>query len=163
MYLFLSSFYEELLSQGVLKPLTAPVEGMVVREGSCNYVAPQGISSVVKYYLEQSGNAFGCLCVKGKVSVVVFLAVPLNGVFGFKSLMRVFKFLVWGCLSCSFVYVCLEAAGTDKRVCELCELPGPAGIKEHVLCNWGQRAALHPVFWRKDVSLLGGESFGKGV
>ncbi|XP_058697379.1 renalase isoform X6 [Poecile atricapillus] len=28
---------------------------MVVREGSRNYVAPQGISSVVKYYLEQSG------------------------------------------------------------------------------------------------------------
>ncbi|NWV92863.1 RNLS Renalase, partial [Machaerirhynchus nigripectus] len=49
------SFYEELLSHGILKPLTAPVEGMVVREGSCNYVAPQGISSVVKYYLEQSG------------------------------------------------------------------------------------------------------------
>ncbi|XP_050196751.1 renalase isoform X2 [Myiozetetes cayanensis] len=49
------SFYEELLSHGVLKPLTAPVEGMVVREGSCNYVAPQGISSVVKYYLKQSG------------------------------------------------------------------------------------------------------------
>ncbi|XP_031972622.1 renalase isoform X2 [Corvus moneduloides] len=49
------SFYEELLSHGILKPLTAPVEGMVAREGSCNYVAPQGISSVVKYYLEQSG------------------------------------------------------------------------------------------------------------
>ncbi|NWT57047.1 RNLS Renalase, partial [Erythrocercus mccallii] len=49
------SFYEELVSHGILKPLTAPVEGMVVREGSCNYVAPQGISSVVKYYLEQSG------------------------------------------------------------------------------------------------------------
>ncbi|XP_058697374.1 renalase isoform X1 [Poecile atricapillus] len=49
------SFYEDLVSQGILKPLTAPVEGMVVREGSRNYVAPQGISSVVKYYLEQSG------------------------------------------------------------------------------------------------------------
>ncbi|XP_056351504.1 renalase-like isoform X1 [Oenanthe melanoleuca] len=49
------SFYEELVSHGVLKALTAPVEGMVVREGSQNYVAPQGISSVVKYYLEQSG------------------------------------------------------------------------------------------------------------
>ncbi|KAM4775733.1 renalase isoform 2-T2 [Cyanocitta cristata] len=49
------SFYEELLSHGILKPLTAPVEGMVAREGSCNYVAPQGISSVVKYYLELSG------------------------------------------------------------------------------------------------------------
>ncbi|XP_059707051.1 renalase isoform X6 [Haemorhous mexicanus] len=49
------SFYEELVTHGILKPLTAPVEGMVVREGSCNFVAPQGISSVVKYYLEQSG------------------------------------------------------------------------------------------------------------
>ncbi|XP_069652039.1 renalase isoform X2 [Haliaeetus albicilla] len=49
------SFYEELLSHGILKPLTAPIEGMVVKEGSCNYVAPQGMSSVVKYYLKQSG------------------------------------------------------------------------------------------------------------
>ncbi|XP_054687784.1 renalase [Grus americana] len=49
------SFCEELLSHGILKPLTAPIEGMVVKEGSCNYVAPQGISSVVKYYLKQSG------------------------------------------------------------------------------------------------------------
>ncbi|XP_065495118.1 renalase [Caloenas nicobarica] len=49
------SFYEELLSHGILEPLTAPVEGMVVKEGSCNYMAPQGISSVVKYYLKQSG------------------------------------------------------------------------------------------------------------
>ncbi|KAM6105388.1 renalase [Pterocles gutturalis] len=48
------SFYEELLSHGILKLLTAPIEGMVVKEGSCNYVAPQGISSVVKYYLKQS-------------------------------------------------------------------------------------------------------------
>ncbi|KAM6093203.1 renalase isoform 6-T6 [Theristicus caerulescens] len=51
------SFYEELLSHGILKPLTAPIEGMVVKEGSCNYVAPQGISSVVKYYLKQSAGA----------------------------------------------------------------------------------------------------------
>ncbi|KAM9282128.1 renalase [Cariama cristata] len=49
------SFYDELLSHGILKPLTAPIEGMVVKEGSCNYMAPQGISSVVKYYLEKSG------------------------------------------------------------------------------------------------------------
>uniref|UniRef100_A0A8C3MS38 Amine oxidase domain-containing protein n=1 Tax=Geospiza parvula TaxID=87175 RepID=A0A8C3MS38_GEOPR len=49
------SFYEELVTHGILKPLTAPVEGLVEREGSRNFVAPQGISSVVKYYLEQSG------------------------------------------------------------------------------------------------------------
>ncbi|XP_074447791.1 renalase isoform X4 [Larus michahellis] len=51
------SFYEELLCHGILKPLTAPVEGMVAKEGSCNYMAPQGISSVVKYYLNQSAGA----------------------------------------------------------------------------------------------------------
>lgn len=78
MVFFLSSFYEELVSDGILQPLAAPVEGMVVREGSRNYVAPQGISSVVKYYLKQSGNAFGCLCVKGRVLMVVILAVPLK-------------------------------------------------------------------------------------
>ncbi|KAM7016213.1 renalase isoform 2-T2 [Passerculus sandwichensis] len=49
------SFYEELVTHGILRPLTAPVEGLVEREGSRNFVAPQGISSVVKYYLEQSG------------------------------------------------------------------------------------------------------------
>lgn len=52
----LSSFYEELLSHGILKPLTARIEGLVEKEGSCDYVAPQGISSVVKYFLRQSGN-----------------------------------------------------------------------------------------------------------
>ncbi|XP_061856978.1 renalase isoform X6 [Colius striatus] len=51
------SLCEELVSQGILKQLTAPIEGMVVKEGSCNYVAPQGISSVVKYYLQQSAGA----------------------------------------------------------------------------------------------------------
>ncbi|NXG20561.1 RNLS Renalase, partial [Grallaria varia] len=54
------SFYEELLCDGVLQPLAAPVEGLVVREGSCEYVAPQGISSVVKYYLKQSGADVSC-------------------------------------------------------------------------------------------------------
>lgn len=52
----LSSFYEELLSHGILKPLSARIEGLVEKEGSCDYVAPQGISSVVKYFLRQSGN-----------------------------------------------------------------------------------------------------------
>ncbi|XP_064369620.1 renalase isoform X2 [Dromaius novaehollandiae] len=49
------SFYEELLSHGILEPLTAPIEGMLVKEGSRNYMAPQGTSSIVKYYLKQSG------------------------------------------------------------------------------------------------------------
>ncbi|XP_067155588.1 renalase isoform X3 [Apteryx mantelli] len=51
------SFYEELLSHGILEPLTAPIEGMVVKEGSHNYMAPQGTSSVVEYYLKQSAGA----------------------------------------------------------------------------------------------------------
>ncbi|XP_078422081.1 renalase isoform X1 [Cetorhinus maximus] len=49
------SFYEELLSHGILKPLLSPVEGMVQKEkGICNYVAPQGTSSIVKHYLADS-------------------------------------------------------------------------------------------------------------
>ncbi|NWR71981.1 RNLS Renalase, partial [Centropus unirufus] len=51
------SFYEELVSHGILKPLTAPIEGMVVKEDVCNYMAPQGISSIVKYYLNRSAGA----------------------------------------------------------------------------------------------------------
>ncbi|XP_060097251.1 renalase isoform X2 [Heteronotia binoei] len=49
------SFYEELLSHGVLKPLTATIEGMAIKEGVENFVTPQGISSIVKHYLNESG------------------------------------------------------------------------------------------------------------
>ncbi|XP_046944568.1 renalase isoform X4 [Lynx rufus] len=49
------SFYDELLAHGILKPLTSPIEGMVMKEGDCNFVAPQGLSSIVKHYLEESG------------------------------------------------------------------------------------------------------------
>ncbi|KAH0623584.1 hypothetical protein JD844_006498 [Phrynosoma platyrhinos] len=48
------SFYEDLLAHGVLKPLTAVLEGMVVKEGAENFVAPQGTSSIVKHYLKES-------------------------------------------------------------------------------------------------------------
>ncbi|XP_069756738.1 renalase isoform X2 [Narcine bancroftii] len=48
------SFYEELLSQGILKPLLSCMEGMAIKEGIHNYVAPRGISSIVKYYLGDS-------------------------------------------------------------------------------------------------------------
>lgn len=49
------SFYEELVSRGVLKPLLGSVEGITIKdEGICNYVAPRGISSIVKYYLSDS-------------------------------------------------------------------------------------------------------------
>ena len=51
------SFYEELLAHGVLKPLESSVEGMVTREeGLKNYVTPEGVSSIVKHFLKQSGN-----------------------------------------------------------------------------------------------------------
>ncbi|XP_075389854.1 renalase [Tenrec ecaudatus] len=49
------SFYDELLAHGVLKPLTSPVKGMVVKDGDMNFVAPQGVSSIVKHYLQESG------------------------------------------------------------------------------------------------------------
>uniref|UniRef100_A0A8D0HRZ5 L-amino-acid oxidase n=1 Tax=Sphenodon punctatus TaxID=8508 RepID=A0A8D0HRZ5_SPHPU len=51
------SFYEDLLSHGVLKPLTAPVEGMVMEEGAQNFMTPQGVSSIVKHYLKESAGA----------------------------------------------------------------------------------------------------------
>ncbi|XP_053167029.1 renalase isoform X4 [Hemicordylus capensis] len=51
------SFYEDLLTHGVLRPLTAPVEGMVVKEGTDNFVTPQGMSSIVKHYLKESAGA----------------------------------------------------------------------------------------------------------
>ncbi|ROL48453.1 Renalase [Anabarilius grahami] len=51
-----SSFYEELLAQDILKPLIAPVEGMMSKEeGIVNYVTPHGVSSIVKHYLKESG------------------------------------------------------------------------------------------------------------
>ncbi|KAB0389686.1 hypothetical protein E2I00_009401, partial [Balaenoptera physalus] len=49
------SFYDELLARGVLKPLTSPIEGMVIKEGDCNFVAPHGVSSIINHYLKESG------------------------------------------------------------------------------------------------------------
>lgn len=50
------SFYDELLAPGVLKPLTSPIEGMVIKEGDCNFVAPHGVSSIINHYLKESGE-----------------------------------------------------------------------------------------------------------
>lgn len=50
------SFYDELLAHGILKPLTSPIEGMVMKEGDYNFVAPQGVSSIIKHYLKESGG-----------------------------------------------------------------------------------------------------------
>ncbi|XP_062859258.1 renalase isoform X2 [Trichomycterus rosablanca] len=55
-HLSASSFYEELLGNGIFKPLEATVEGMMMKdEGSINYVTPLGVSSIVKHYLKESG------------------------------------------------------------------------------------------------------------
>ncbi|XP_069467380.1 renalase isoform X2 [Ambystoma mexicanum] len=51
------SFHDELLARGILAPLTAPVEGMVMTEGSRNFVTPKGVSSIVKHFLKESGAA----------------------------------------------------------------------------------------------------------
>lgn len=55
------SFYQELLIHGVLRPLTAQIDGMAVKEGVKNFVTTQGISSIVKHYLKESGNGAGIL------------------------------------------------------------------------------------------------------
>ncbi|XP_061491382.1 renalase isoform X2 [Rhineura floridana] len=47
-------FYEDLLTHGVLRPLTAPVEGIEMKEGMENFVTPKGISSITKHYLKES-------------------------------------------------------------------------------------------------------------
>ncbi|XP_054622955.1 renalase [Dunckerocampus dactyliophorus] len=49
------SLYSELLSSGVLHPLDCVVEGLRHQDGSKNYVAPLGMSSVVKHFLRESG------------------------------------------------------------------------------------------------------------
>ncbi|XP_038940436.1 renalase isoform X2 [Rattus norvegicus] len=49
------NFYEELLAHGILEPLTSPIKGMEVKEGESNFVAPHGVSSIIKYYLKESG------------------------------------------------------------------------------------------------------------
>ncbi|TSK14633.1 Renalase [Bagarius yarrelli] len=49
------SFYQELLSHGIFKPLEATVEGMMAMEkGTVHYVTPSGMSSIVKHYLKES-------------------------------------------------------------------------------------------------------------
>ncbi|XP_028651262.1 renalase isoform X2 [Erpetoichthys calabaricus] len=53
------SFYEELLTHNILKPLTATVEGMLIKEeGSLNFVSPCGVSSIVRHYLKESAEVF---------------------------------------------------------------------------------------------------------
>ncbi|KAM5140734.1 renalase isoform 2-T2 [Mantella aurantiaca] len=48
-------FHDELVAKGILKPLSALVEGIVMKDGSYNLVTPHGVSSIVKHYISQSG------------------------------------------------------------------------------------------------------------
>ncbi|KAM9426846.1 renalase [Pholidichthys leucotaenia] len=48
------SFYEEIISAGVLRHLDCPVKGLR-NDDSINYVTPQGMGSIVKHFLSQSG------------------------------------------------------------------------------------------------------------
>lgn len=48
--------YQPLLSEGLLQPLSAQVEGLkAFPSGTSHFVAPDGLSSVVKHFLSQSG------------------------------------------------------------------------------------------------------------
>lgn len=49
------SFYSELLTAGVLKPLDCIIEGLREKDISLNYVTPRGMSSLVKHFLSESG------------------------------------------------------------------------------------------------------------
>ncbi|XP_022073957.1 renalase isoform X2 [Acanthochromis polyacanthus] len=49
------SFYSELLSAGVLQPLSCQIEGLRQKDDSKNYMAPLGMGSVVKHFLSESG------------------------------------------------------------------------------------------------------------
>ncbi|XP_073452453.1 renalase isoform X3 [Aquarana catesbeiana] len=53
-------FHDELVAKGILKPLNAVVEGIVMKDGSYNLVTPHGVSSIVKHYLSQSAGADVC-------------------------------------------------------------------------------------------------------
>ncbi|XP_064627147.1 renalase-like [Lineus longissimus] len=50
------SFHEELLSSGVLQPLTGVIEGdnNLMPDGTLNYTAPGGIGAIPKHFLKQS-------------------------------------------------------------------------------------------------------------
>ncbi|KAM9831890.1 renalase [Neosynchiropus ocellatus] len=49
------SMYSELQSSGLLAPLRGPIEGLQQKDDSQNFVTPLGMSSLVKYFLSNSG------------------------------------------------------------------------------------------------------------
>lgn len=56
LYILYPSFYQELLSSNVLVPFTGLIEGEIKQDGVKHFVAPEGSSSIVKYFLKQSGK-----------------------------------------------------------------------------------------------------------
>lgn len=48
------SLYEELISAGVLVPMTCSVEGLQQKDNSHNFVSPNGTGHIVKHFLQQS-------------------------------------------------------------------------------------------------------------
>lgn len=48
------SLYEELISAGVLVPMTCSVEGLQKKDNSHNFVSPNGTGHIVKHFLQQS-------------------------------------------------------------------------------------------------------------
>lgn len=49
------SFYSELLSAGVLQPISCQIEGLRHKDGSQDYMTPLGMGSLVKHFLSESG------------------------------------------------------------------------------------------------------------
>lgn len=60
-------FYQELLSCGLLQPLEGRVEGLRDQDQVQNYVTPQGMSSLVRHFLSQSGT-----CTPAHLSVPLY-------------------------------------------------------------------------------------------
>lgn len=50
------SFYKELLSSSVLVPFSGVIEGENKQDGVQHFIAPEGTSSIVKYFINQSGK-----------------------------------------------------------------------------------------------------------
>lgn len=51
-----SSFYQELLSAKVLVPFSGIIEGANEQDGVRNFTAPSGMNSIVKHFLNSSGE-----------------------------------------------------------------------------------------------------------
>ena len=52
-------FFNDLIQAGVLKPFPGKIEGTSIDNESENFMAPNGINSVVKHFLNSSGMSCG--------------------------------------------------------------------------------------------------------